>query len=219
MSPVLGLWLVAAHAGDLNFSPDRPGVGDSTGTVGAGHVMVEGGVTVLPVSPVSGGTSGIMGRFGVDDGLELRLRAPDIGIGGGVSVGSIGLGAKVAAAEGERWSVSAVPELFFDPTAAALGGGVNTNVALALDPMSFWVHSGLVVFQGVGAVLGGGAAVAFGDGGLYINGGHAVATTSFGGVGGWWAASPTVQLDAGVDMYATGADISPVVLVGTSIGF
>ena len=57
--------------------------------------------------PSAVGTSSIIGRFGVDDGVELRVRAPDIVLyDGEVGTGFVGLGAKIGGNVSERWSVS-----------------------------------------------------------------------------------------------------------------
>ncbi|MEZ4320909.1 MAG: zinc ribbon domain-containing protein [Myxococcota bacterium] len=204
----------------VQFSPDRPGVGDSTGTPGKGHVMIEGGVALVP-SPLAFGTSGIVGRIGVDDGLELRLRAPDVTVADDVGLGTVGLGAKVAASVGPRWSVSAVPELVYDPSSGALGGGVGANVALGLGRVGFWGHGSVSVLQDAdpSVLFGGGASVAFDGGGLYVNGGSDVAGSGFVGGGGWWSLSKSAQLDAGCDAWMAGGEVTPVFLLGTSLGF
>ena len=114
-----------AAAEGLNFSPDRPGVGDSTGTVGQGHAMLEAGVVLGPSAP-SLSSGGIIGRYGLADGVELRVRAPDVGVADGLFFGPLGLGAKFAGANGS-WSVSAVPELTLHPQSQELDFAMGTT--------------------------------------------------------------------------------------------
>lgn len=212
-----------ALAGELNFSPDRPGIGDSAATVGAGQVMVESGLMLIP-APFAVGTSSWMARFGVDDGIELRLRAPDIGWSGGLALGTIGLGVKVAGVTSDRWSVSLVPEVNIDPATGAVGGAVGGNVGLGIDIVGVWAHAGTGVGQlpdgavDLSLLLGGGASVAVGGGGVYVNGGYDVGTLGAVGGGGWWGFGDRLQLDIGVDV-PLAAPAVPVIVVGMSAGF
>jgi hypothetical protein len=212
---------VPSTGSGVQFTPDRPGVGDSTGTPGKGHVMVEGGLALTP-SPDPGayGTSGIVGRFGVDDGLELRLRAPDLTLGDGLSVGTVGIGAKVAASAG-RWSVSAVPELAIDPNTGDLGGGVGANLAVGFGVVGFWGHGSVALLQNTdpSVLMGGGASVAVGPGGFFANGGATAAGPGFGGGGAWLGLGNRAQLDAGCDVWVAGGDVLPTIGLGASVGF
>jgi hypothetical protein len=215
------MWLLAsAWAGDLNFSPDRPGVGNSTGTVGAGAVMVEGGVAATVAQPSAVGTSSIIGRFGVDDGVELRVRAPDIVLyDGEVGTGFVGLGAKIGGNVSERWSVSVVPEIAVDTNGGGFFGLINGQAAVALGDVGMWVTSESVVGDfGSGTTAGGGVSVAISGGGVYANAGGTFGGDPFVGGGGWWALQEAVQLDIGCDVWV-GDDVVPVFLLGASFGF
>ncbi|MCB9679632.1 MAG: hypothetical protein H6737_31285 [Alphaproteobacteria bacterium] len=207
-------------AQEPGFTPDRPGVGESTGTPGPGHVMIEGGVALVP-SPFALGTSGITGRIGVDEGLEVRVRAPDVVFADGVAVGTIGLGAKVAASAGERWSASVVPEVSLDPRTGAIGGGVSANVALSLEGLGFWGNGAVSLLQETvpAALLGGGASYSFGGFGFYGNGGATAAGPWFAGGGGWFGVTRTFQIDGGCDVWIAGGDATPTVLLGASVLF
>lgn len=218
---MLGLWMTTALAGELNFSPDRPGVGNSTGTVGTGAVMVEGGLQATVTQPAAVGTSSITGRFGVDDAVEVRLRAPDIVlVDGEVGTGSVGLGAKVGGAISEHWSVSVVPELAVDTNGNGLFGVLNAQLALALGDLGLWAtHYTSVGDFGSETLAGGGAAYAFSGGGFYVNAGGTFGGDPFVGGGGWWALRDAVQLDMGADVYFAGGDVVPVFLLGASFGF
>ena len=212
--------LASALAAPLAFTPDRPGVGDSTGTVGAGHAMVEGGLAVAPAAPASVGLAGWTGRFGVDDGVELRLHVPDLGVGQGLSVGTVGLGAKVAGATGDRWSVSVVPAVQLDPTSGAVSGSVGANTAVGLGAVGVWAHA--TASQGpagTGLFSGLGVSAAVGDGGLYAHGGGTVAADGFAGLGGWWGVGEALQLDLAADLVGLGATVAPLLGVGVSAGW
>lgn len=216
---ILLLSTLAAAEG-LNFSPDRPGVGDSTATVGAGHLMVETGILVDPGAP-SLSSGGIVGRYGLAQGLELRLRAPDVGVADGLFLGPVGLGAKIAGDEG-NWSVSAVPELTFHPQTQELAFSLGTNLAWSMGAFGVWGHSTASAAQDgtLGFFAGGGASLGFGPGGAYVNGGQ-----GFGGggpmvgAGGWLGVNEHLQLDAGVDLTGLSETVQASILVGVSAGW
>lgn len=214
------LALVSAHGAELSFSPDRPGVGDSTGTPGVGHAMIEGGVAVGTAGSVAAQTSGIVGRLGVDEGLELRLRVPDVVFTDPVGTGSVGLGFKVGGSVGSRWSASVVPEVFAETADGSLGGSVGANLAVAEGPLGAWGHASVVgTGAGTGALAGGGISVAAGPGGFIVHSGFSFGGSAFAGPGAWWAVSERVQVDAGVDFNFVGAEVQAVVLLGSSVGF
>ena len=216
------LLLSVALAGDLNFAPDRPGVGESTGAVGAGHVMVEGGLAAVVTDPLAVGTSGITARIGLDDPLELRVRVPDLVLVDGELVStSVGVGAKVAGEVSDRWSLSLVPELFVATEGGDLGGTVNGNLAFAVDDaLGLWLHTThTVVPGGMGGFFGGGVGYAFDAVGVYVNGGHGYNGDPMIGAGGWLPLGDALQLDAGVDITLAAGDAVPVVLLGASGGF
>ena len=215
------IWMMAsALAGDLNFSPDRPGVGDSTGVVGVGHGMVEGGFTGVIAPGISGGSLGAMGRFGVLDPLEVRVRVPSLGFaGGGVGLGPVGVGAKFAADLTDSVAVSVVPEVMVPLNPVGVGASLSGNLSYAAGNVSPWLHVG--VDSSIAAIVGGGVGAGLGSGGVY---GNAAVTVGNGavfpmvGAGGWLGISDAFQIDVGLD-----AIVSPIVilqpLVGVSGGF
>lgn len=210
-----------ALAGSVNFSPDRPGVGDSTGTPGLGHAMVEIGVAAtVNGEGTAVGTSGIVGRIGLDRGLELRVRAPDLAlVDGALGFGTVGLGAKIGGAVSDRWSVSLVPEVSIDPATGVLGGSLNSNVAFGLGPLGLWAHaSASGDGDAIALFTGGGASVALGRGGVFVNGGHTVSGPTFGGLGGWWMLKDALQVDLGVDA-VPGDTWTWLPTAGVSVGF
>lgn len=212
------MFFANALAGDLAFTPDRPGVGDSTATVGAGHVMVEGGLVVTPTDP-SFGTSGLVGRIGFDDGAEIRVRAPDLGWAEGVTVGPVGLGAKIAGATGERWSASVIPEVLLDLETRQVSGSVSGNLAFSYQRLGVWGHGNTSVSSdGVGLFVGGGASVAFSPVGVYANGGYDFGGGPMAGAGGWVGVTKAFQIDFGCDVFDLGETNTPVVLLGMSVG-
>ena len=217
------VWLVLslAHAGELNFSPDRPGVGDATATVGAGAIMVEGGLAATVDNPAVIGTSGIIGRIGLFDPAEVRVRVPDVTFFDGEAyVGQIGLGAKVGGALDDHWAISMVPELFSETDGGAVGGNVGTNLSYSVDNVGVWVYNTVGVAQGgTGGFFGGGLSYWIDPVGIYVNGGHGFNGDPLIGGGGWLALSDRAQLDAGVDMTLIGGTAYPVVLFGASAGF
>ena len=207
-----------ALAGELAFTPDRPGVGDSTGTVGGGHFMLEGGLALVPTAP-SFGTSGVVGRLGLDDGLELRLRVPDVVYEDGVTVGPVGLGGKVAGAAGERWSASVVPEVLFDVSTRQVAASVSSNLAFSYQKLGIWGNATASAdADGVGLFMGGGASVAFAPVGIYANGGYEIGAGPMAGAGGWVAITKAFQVDFGCDVYDLGKTNTPVLGLGLSVG-
>jgi len=213
-------WIVLASAGELNFSPDRPGVGNSTGTVGRGRVMIEGGVAAAVAQPSAISTNSIIGRIGVDDPVEIRVRAPDITVyDGDVSTGFVGLGSKVGGNLSEYWSASVVPEIAIDTNGGGFFGLINAQIGLTLDSVGLWTTAESMVGDfGSGTTAGGGVSVAIAGGGVYANGGGTFGGDPFVGGGGWWALQDAVQLDIGCDVYL-GNDVVPVFLLGASFGF
>lgn len=215
------MWFIilSANAAELNFSPDRPGVGESPGVVGAGHVMIEGGVSVLPTDP-NVTVGGWYGRIGVDDGIELRVKAPDIVIVEDFGVGPVGVGAKVAGAIGKRWSVSVAPELQYDLVDGTPLGLINANLGFAAGRFTMWAHSSTTFSsEGVGLFVGGGTSLAFGLGGAYLNGGYTIAGSGLAGGGGWIQISDHVQFDVGLDVSGVPDAVTPVAGAGISLGW
>ena len=214
------LWIAAsALAGDLNFSPDRPGIGDSTGSVGQGHAMIEGGLTGFLGNGFSGGSLGVMGRIGVIDPLEVRVRAPSLNLGAGFGVGPVGVGAKYSADLSSDIAVSVVPELTLGLPNLGPGFSLGGNLTFAAGDVSPWLHA--TINLPVSAVVGGGVGVAIGNGGAYGNagltlGGGAVAPMV--GAGGWLGLRDALQIDFGLDVV-----VSPILvlqpLFGISGGF
>lgn len=212
--------LSALAAEPLNFTPDRRGIGESTETVGVGHLMVEGGLGLTV--PMGSGPAAVQtvqwtARVGVDQGLELRLRVPDIVYDGGATVGSVGLGAKFGGSMGERWSVSAVPEVAYDLAANAVSGSINTNLALDVELLTVWMHTSFAFQQITTAVVGGGAAITFEPLGVYVNAGLPSGAIPFVGAGAWWLVEPAVQVDVGLDLTLESAP-TLLLTVGVSLG-
>jgi hypothetical protein len=214
---------------DLNFAPDRPAIGDSTGAVGPGHVMVEAGVVFTP-APLSFGTGGIVGRFGIARNIELRGRVPDVGYTdtddpdtSPVSVGPVGVGAKFATNPDAPFGFAAVPEVTIVPGTGTVGASLGGNISWSAGPVSFWGHSTVGWAQGddAGWLIGGGAWVDPRPGvSLFVNGGATpLDPAGFAGVGTWFAIANGVQMDAGVDLAFGGGTVVPVLLVGGSVGF
>lgn len=182
--------------------------------------MVEGGLAASPAPPAQLGLAGWTARLGVDDGLELRLVAPDLSVGQGVGLGSVGLGAKVAGATGERWSVSVVPALLLDPNTAAVSGSVGANLGFTVGALGSWAHA--TASQGAagpGLFTGLGVSAALGRGGLYVHGGGDLGADAFAGVGGWAAATETLQLDLAADLVGLGGTAAPQLGLGFSSGW
>ncbi len=220
---LLGLAPTGAWAGELTFAPDRPGVGDSTMTPGAGRLMIEAGLAgQITQGAASVGTGGLYARYGVGEALEARLRLPDLGVSGGdLTVGPVGVGAKVGGAVSERWSVSLVPEVFLDldgGSGKVVGGQLSANVALALGAFGVWAHGFAVGLEGpVEAFAGGGASVLVGEVGLFVNAGHTFGGSPLVGGGAWWQLSEGLQLDAAVDVLTADAPVI-VPMAGMAIG-
>ncbi|MEO0602967.1 MAG: hypothetical protein AAF211_16115 [Myxococcota bacterium] len=214
------LTLSGALGGELQFAPDRPGVGDSTITTGAGHATIELGLAAaLSSDGTTVSTGGLLGRIGLDDGLELRLRLPDPFLADGdPGVGSAGLGAKVGGAIGDRWSSSVVAEVNVDPNDGTVGGALGANVAASFDAIGLWFAGAAGGAEAVEVFAGGGLGWGIDEGGLFVNGGHTFGGPSLLGVGGYVLPSPTVQLDASVD-FAFAGDAPFTVLPGVGVAF
>lgn len=197
------LMLDTANARDeLVFAPDRPGVGDSTSPPGRGRALAQLGILgTLSEQGSTVSTSNWTLRVGVDRGVELRLRVPDVQLGdGAASIGTLGVGALVGGNFGGRWSSSVVPEVSFDPSSGAFGITLNGNVAVTLGEVALWTH-GSAGFTDVGTLLaGGGASWSPGKVGTFVNGWYVFGDAAYAGVGGWWTVAPRIQLDAGLDV-------------------
>jgi hypothetical protein len=218
--------LTCAHAQDeLSFTPDRPGVGDSTGTTGRGHVMIEGGLAgQLGQGPAVFGTSGLTGRFGVARGVELRLRLPDLVLAETLGVGTMGVGAKVGGDVSERWSVSFLSELSVDPNDGTdviqMGASMGGNVALALGDFGLWAASSAAGEDGpVVVVAGGGVSWGVEQGGVFLHGGHTFGDAPFVGLGGWWMLGEALQLDLGCDLGLASEGVLVLPQGGVVVGF
>lgn len=209
-----------ASAGELDFATDRGAIGDSTTTPGEGHVILEAGVSAVFDDTVDVGTNGLVGRFGVDDGMELRLRLPDVRFADGVSNGSFGFGAKFAATAAERWGVAMVPELRVDPANGDVGVNLSANLSLTLGQFASWAQSEVFFAGEVERLFVGWAvAVTFGSATAYVNVGKDVPGAEMIGGGGVFKLSDTVQIDIGVDLYNQPDGWLPVVVGGLAVGF
>lgn len=213
-----------ALAGELQFTPDRPGIGDSTGTVGTGHVMIEGGLNGTLVGGSFGlGTGGVIGRVGVADPVEIRVRVPDLALAPSAGVGGgIGVGAKFAATLAEGFGLSIVPELSLSTPGADPGVSVGANFSFGGDPVGGWIHTTVAYAnQNVDSILGGGISAPVGKGGLYANAAISPAATSafMVGGGGWVGFTPAFQMDAGVDVTVFANVVTVVPMIGASGGF
>jgi hypothetical protein len=209
--------LTTALAADLTFSPDRPCVGESTGTPGAGHVLFEVGAAAIADPAVV--AVGAMGRIGLVGGFEVRLWAPTLGITeSDVTVAGAGVGVKWASEIADGTAVSVVPEFFF-------GGGwaaaVGLNVSQQAGPATLWAHARPTLpDEGpVSLLVGGGVGVSVGTLSPYVNAGGGLETTPFVGGGTAIGLGNRAQIDVGVDVQLPGGPAVPLFLAGTSFGF
>lgn len=209
-----------ALGGELTFAPDRPGFGDSTLTTGQGHATIEIGLAAaLSEERVVLSTGGLLGRIGVDDGLELRVRLPDLQlVDGEPGLGPAGLGAKVGAAAGERWSASVVGELLVDPDDGSVGGALGGNVAAGFDAIGIWLTGSAVGIDAIEVFAGGGIGWGIDGGGVFVNGGHTFGGPSLVGVGGYVLPSSNVQLDATVDLAIANGTVTALPSIGVAFG-
>ena len=220
---LFALMLGSAQANDdLNFAPDRPGLGDSTSTPGRGHWIGQVGVLgSLGEGGTTVSSSGWMLRMGLDEGVELRLRAPDVGVGeGSPTVGTLGVGAMFGGALGERWSSSVVPEVALDPNTGKIGASLNGTVALSLGAVGMWAHASAAGAEGtVSTLAGGGVSLSSGPVGVYANGYHAFGDATYVGGGGWWLVQQQLQLDVGMDVGASDNTLTYLPTLGLSAGW
>lgn len=213
--------LAPALADGPNLSPDRPGIGDSTATPGAGHVVVEGAVAAMSAAGTTAlGTTGVTGRLGILDNFELRVGVPDVGITPAFGLGSLGVGGKAAFALTDALSVSAVPTVAFSLNGGGVAAALSTNAVYGFDPASVWLNVTGSVGGATQLFVGGGAGYGIGSGGAYVNGG---VFTGGGlpivGAGGWYGVSDRLQFDAGVDAQFIGGFTVWMPMVGCSAAF
>ncbi len=210
----------AAVGGELQFAPDRPGVGDSTLTTGVGHATIELGLAAsLASDTVTLSTGGLLARVGVDEGLELRFRLPDPFLTDGEpGVGPGAVGVKIGGAVSERWSSSVVSELTLDPDDGEVGGSLGANVVLALDRISVWFLGQAAGADAIEVFGGGGVGWGIDEGGVFVNGGHTFGGPSLVGVGGYVLPSSTFQLDASVDLAIGSGSVTALPAIGVAFG-
>jgi len=212
-----------AHAADAQLHPDRPAVGESPGTPGAGYFNLEAGLaTTLGEGQVVPQTQAVTLRFGVDDHMELRATVPDlILVDGTVELGPLGLGFKIASGVGERFTVSAVPTFLVDLDDGGAGWQLSANGGFQEGRVAVWLNATTTVLDGDVSVFGGGgASLNIDSGGIYVNAGRYVtARTSLLGGGGWWRLDEGVQIDAGMDLLFVGPDLYAVPMLGASFAF
>lgn len=194
-----------ALGGELQFAPDRPGFGDSTLTTGAGHATVEIGFAAeLGQGSTTLRTGGLLGRIGVDDGVEVRIRLPDAFVtDGGFGLDPGGVGVKVGGAVNERWSSSVVAEFVVDPDeddGVAVGGFLEGNVALNLDQFGVWLVGSAAGTDAIAAFAGGGLGYTVDEAGIYVNAGHVFGGPTLAGVGGFLLPAEAFQVDVGIDV-------------------
>ncbi len=225
-TPVLATPVLAtpAHAERPapTFAPDRPALGQSPATPGPGFATVEVGLAgSVGGGPVAVGTQAWTLRLGVDEGLEARLVLPDlVASEEGVATGPLAAGVKIAGRPGERWGVSAVPELLIDLSGAGVGWRLSANAGLNADRFALWANATTTVLDGVEVLAGGGGSIAFDGGGIYLNGGREVVSgRTLAGGGAWFLLSALSQIDVGCDLWIAGSDVVAVPMIGGSLAF
>jgi hypothetical protein len=193
-------------------SPDRPGFGDSTGATPAGHASLEAGATISPGPPVRAAGPGAVVRVGILPSLEGRVGLPNFGLGG-VLDSYTSLGAKVAAPIGDTGlAISAVPTIALGPPDASVTAHMSVNASYGAGPVGVWVST-IPSWSGqLNASVGGGVSLGPAKGGGLVNVGYA--GESFVGVGGWFAPTQTVQIDATIDLYIGPSTSVPVASLG-----
>lgn len=215
-----------ALAAEPNLAPDRPGIGDSTETPGAGFVLVEGGLAAsFADRETSFGTSSLTLRVGLSNAFEARLNVPDLTFPGPES-GPLGVGFKVGGTLTDRWSLSLVPTLLVPLDGGHVAGQLNANLGFDLEKVAIWGHVSTTAVTDPGflepplsAIAGGGVQVPVGAGGVFVHGAREIAVTTMLGAGGWWCPTPNVQLDVEFDIYGVGQDIVAVPNLGVAAVF
>ena len=222
--------IAPAPASAARFSPDRPGIGASTGTVPKGRAMVEAGAELGGVLGAGAqlGLPGLSGRVGLARRLELRIAAPGvlIGLPGVVSATPWGLGVKLAgpATAAVGWSLTPMARLPAPGSpdlAAALGADLGGTLSWGPGDWGAW-GTGLVggsAAAGLGGGAGGGLWYAPDTVGLYAHTGAQAAggaARGFVGGGGWWVFAEDAQADIGVDVLP-GEIAAAIVRVGVSV--
>jgi hypothetical protein len=203
--------LLASAAQAANLTPDRPGVGESTGTVGDGGFVAEGGLqaSLLNAGGFGSysqiGTSSVTGRLGFGRQAELRFEVPDLvytlSNSGRLGVGALGIGGKFAQELTAELAVSAVPTVRLsldtgDPLIA-----VSLNATYDTGRASPWVNlTPTYTPGGLSAFLGGGVSLPADPGGAYVNAGVYDNGGWMVGAGGWLGLDEGLQADFGLDV-------------------
>lgn len=203
--------LFASTALATNLTPDRPGVGESTGTAGDGGIVVEGGLQA-GVIDAGGfgtysqiGTSSVTGRLGFGDQAELRVEVPDLvatlGGSGSLGVGALGVGGKFAQELSAELAVSAVPtaRLSLDTGDPLLS--VSLNATYDTGSVAPWINlTPAYTGGGLSAFFGGGVSLPADPGGGYLNAGFYDSGGWMVGAGGWLGLDDGLQADFGLDV-------------------
>ena len=203
--------LFAGTALATNLTPDRPGVGESTGTAGDGGIVVEGGLQA-GVIDAGGfgtysqiGTSSITGRLGFGDQAELRVEVPDLvatlGGSGRLGVGAVGVGGKFAQELSAELAVSAVPTVRLSLDTGDPLLSVSLNATYDTGSVAPWINlTPAYAGGGLSAFFGGGVSLPADPGGGYLNAGVYDSGGWMVGAGGWLGLDDGLQADFGLDV-------------------
>ncbi len=203
--------VLASTALATGLTPDRPGVGESTGTVGEDGIVFEGGLQAgfLDAGGFGSysqlGTSGITGRLGLGHQAELRVEVPDLvatlGGSGRLGVGALGVGGKFAQALSPELAVSAVPTVRLSLDTGEPLVSVSINATYDTGPAAPWINFSPAYAGGdLSAFLGGGVSIPVESGGGYLNAGVYDGGGWMVGAGGWLRLNHELQADFGLDV-------------------
>lgn len=216
---MLLLLTLFAHAGELNMAPDRGGLGESTGTPGAGHAILAAGARV-GFEPLSLATNTFTARVGIAPNWEARATLPDLTISEGEStLGPARLGAKLAGNVTGDWKISIVPELLFEPSGRGFGGYTAANLSWSTGLLQLWGHGSFTTFEGA-VTARSGAGLGLGENGhtAYVHAMAGFAEASMVGGGGWIRIDDNVQVDLSCDVFLVDGDAYPTLLGGIAVG-
>jgi len=209
-----------ALAAEPAFVPERPGFGQFPGSPGRGFFMVEGaGALSLPSDGLRVGTDQVTVRIGLHDHAEVRLGAPDLTLGDGLTVGPIALGTKLGGYVNDRLGLAIVPELLIPLDGGAVGWRNRSTVTVEAGKLRQYTLLDVRYLDALSAFGGVGALYRFGTGGLFGQVGSEVQGRALVGGGGLWRLHERVQLDAGCDVWLDGGSAEPVFRVGASGAF
>jgi hypothetical protein len=140
-SVLLALLLASATARAQPFSSDRPGFANTPEAIPVGAVQVEAGATALASERYR--LPDALLRAGLTGASELRVLAPSVADGGGLTDAEVGFKAELPSRSRVRTALlAAVSFDVQDPRATGIGAALAASAPLSTTPWSLAVQGG-----------------------------------------------------------------------------